>query len=71
VSSIAAPFPSLKDLSAPESEIRTSVILENMTLYPLRSLSDWLIMLVRRSAKLFGIDLYRKASRPRSGQASP
>ncbi len=71
VSSVSAAFPSVKDISAPEKEFMMSVVLENMSLYPLRSFGDWLVILVRRCAKLFGIHLYRKASRPRSGQAAP
>jgi len=67
VSSATADFPLVKDFAPRERELMTSVVLENLSLYPMRSLSDWLIMLVRHCAKLFGVDLYRKASRPRSG----
>ena len=49
------------------NEDKLSILAENMSLYPLRTVRDSLVSLLRRTAKLFGVDLRRRAAVPPSG----
>jgi hypothetical protein len=63
-------FPPLADAATVRAEAHAAILVENLTLYILRSLRDFATTSVRRTAKLFGVDLRRKAVQPRGKTVS-
>ena len=64
-------FPIFLDVANGPSNGHPLVILtENLSLYVIRSLRDFAALCVRRGAKLFGVDIRRRATRPRTNASS-
>jgi hypothetical protein len=72
LASVTPGFPlAMEQVAGADRETAAAILAENLTSAVLRFLRDTAVIVVRRVAKLFGVDLRRKATQPRKAAATP